>query len=69
MTKLKLGQEYFYLQHDMVKWAHANLGPGGWRKPDRERWGDNWGLQVMFGCQTWYFVDEKDAIMFELKWR
>lgn len=68
MKTLTFGKSHYHLHNEMILWARANIGPGGWRKPSKELWGDTWGIIIAFGNQEWYFVDEKHATMFALRW-
>lgn len=67
MTELALDRKYYHLHTEMIEWARKNIGTGGWRRPNTER-GDTWGLIIAFGHQQWYFINEKDAMIFTLKW-
>lgn len=69
MKHLTFGKDRYHLHKEMIQWAEDNIGTGGWRKPDRERWGDSWGIVINFGNQDWYFVDEHDATLFALRWQ
>ena len=68
MKTLKFGKNKYHLHTEMIQWAKDNIGTGGWRIPSKELWGDSWGIVINFGEQTWYFVDEKHATMFVLRW-
>jgi hypothetical protein len=68
MTTLQLDRSYYPIQSEMARWCYDNIGMGGWRLPDRERWGDKWGIESIFGQTTFHFLDEKDATLFALRW-
>lgn len=59
--------------YEIIEWLRANIGPGGYREPSLDRWGDLWGcteLDTLPGPGTLLvkFVNEADATMFKLKW-
>ena len=65
---VEFGKDKYHLQNDMIQWCRDNLGTGGWRQPSLKLWGDHWGIVCAFGNTTFYFIEEKDAIMFRLRW-
>jgi hypothetical protein len=69
MKQLSFGKDKYHLHTEMVQWARDNIGTGGWRVPSQKLWGDTWGIVINFGKQDWYFINEKDAIMFALRWK
>ena len=61
-------KEKYHQQQEMVEWCKKNIGPGGWREPNLERWGDLWGIESFFGKSTFYFIKASDATFFKLVW-
>lgn len=69
MTKVQFGKDHYHLQNEMIEWCKKYISPNyGWRKPDKERWGDDWGIVSMFGNSFFYFIEERNATLFALRW-
>lgn len=69
MITVKFGKDRYHLQETMIKWCREHISANyGWREPNRERWGDDWGIACAFGTTFFYFVDEEDAMFFKLRW-
>lgn len=68
MKQLSYSKAHYHLHNDMIRWARENIGPGGWRVPSKELWGDTWGIVINFGNQDWYFIRDEDATVFALRW-
>lgn len=54
---IRFDSAHTYLINVMVKWCEQNLFQGGYYEP-------NWHYQY----NTFYFVDEKEYLMFVLRW-
>ena len=70
MTKVEVDNTSHY---DIINWLRANIGPGGYRTPNADLWGDRWGCteidtQPGPGRLIVEFINEEDALLFKLKW-
>ena len=68
MHEIRFGKDRYHQHEEMITWCKANLGPGGWREPSFERWGDFWGVEINFGNTTFVFEREDLFVLFCLRW-
>jgi hypothetical protein len=71
MTQIEVSKRQYHLNDAMINWCRNNIsGFGGWVYSDPDDWheGRTWAVSSMFGNTTFYFVDDKDATVFVLKW-
>ena len=64
MTEFQFGKDRYHEINDMVKWCRALIGPGSWLGYPN----DVWSIEQAFGNSVFRFKNEKDAIMFSLRW-
>lgn len=70
MIEVHFGKAKYHLQNEMIEWCKEYISPHyGWREPSRERWGDDWGVSSYFGNTWFYFIEEKHANWFKLRWQ
>ena len=67
MQSIKFGKDRYHLNSEMYEWLVERLGPGGWYKGsiDSEH---RWAWESAFGNTIYHFRDDRDAIIFLLKW-
>jgi hypothetical protein len=66
MIEFKFGKDQYHLQEEIRAWCRSNFGPGMWCNPKDHT--QIWGFDHAFGNTTYYFKNEKDAIIFTLRW-
>ena len=70
MISVAFDRDKYSIHQKMIDWTRDNISKNyGWRYPDKERWGDDWGVDTTFGYTTFYFLKEEHASFFILKWR
>ena len=65
LIEIKLGREYYHQYLDITSWCERQFGLGDWGDPAK---GSSWGSETSFGYTHLYFRNEKDALLFCLKW-
>lgn len=70
MTQIKLDRNHYHKTHEIEDWLRKNIGRGTWYAGELDHLNLNmkWTISQMFGYTTITFRDDKDAIMFTLKW-
>ena len=67
ITKVSVGKDRYHEQEEMISWCRKNLGKGGWNQS--LVLGDNrWRVDSMFGETQFWFKQERDYLLFCLKW-
>ena len=71
--KVHYDRDEYSLHAPREKWCREHIGKGSWGDP--RGWTDGintqdakWAIQSIFGETFFYFREEKDAMMFVLKW-
>lgn len=65
ITEVQFGKDRYHQINDMADWCYEHFGSGGQlARPD-----DKWALDMAFGNSFFKFKNEKDAIMFILRWK
>lgn len=59
--------------YDIIDWLRRNVGNGGYREPNPDRWDDLWGCTEIDtlpgpGRLLVKFVRDEDAVLFKLRW-
>jgi hypothetical protein len=67
MIEFKFGKDKYHLQEEIRAWCRANFGPGMWSNPKDHT--QDWGWDSGFGNTHYFFKNEKDAIIFALRWQ
>ena len=67
INKIILPRERYSEAKDIIAWCNDNIGEGDpWNdkifKPNK------WCCRIDFGYQHFQFIDERDALMFALRW-
>jgi hypothetical protein len=69
---IHFGKDQYHLQGKMQNWCTSQFGPGNWiSEREVKDWTGmqvNWTIHSMFGNTYFSFQNEKDAILFALKW-
>lgn len=69
MTKkeyeITFGKEKYHLHREMIDWCNNYIGAGGFITADDETL---WDLSIAFGNSTYYFKNERDLVIFSLRW-
>ena len=75
MTKtVEFGKDKYHLQYDMEKWCKEHIGKNplytSWVSGEPRSWEGmgTWCMSTMFGTTFFYFKEEKDAVLFALRW-
>lgn len=82
MIEIILDKTKFLLQQDMITWCYRTVGLGGiisdnfvpvakkaiLLPDDWEKKGYVWALSTNSGQSHFYFTNDKDALLFTLKW-
>jgi hypothetical protein len=67
ITKVSFGKDRYHQQEDMIRWCKTTLGKGGWGQS--LVLGDNrWRVDSMFGSTHFWFKEERDYLLFTLRW-
>jgi len=67
IIKISFGKDRYHEQEDMIRWCRKNLGTGGWQCS--LVLGDNrWRVDSMFGSTQFWFKEERDYLLFCLRW-
>lgn len=67
ITKVSFGKDRYHQQEDMIRWCKTTLGKGGWGQS--LVLGDNrWRVDCMFGNTHFWFKEERDYLLFTLRW-
>jgi len=67
IRRISFGQDRFHQQEEMISWCKRHCGDGGWQaitKSDKARW----SVDSMFGHTHFFFKEEKDLVLFSMKW-
>lgn len=67
ITKVSFGKDRFHEQEDMIQWCRKNLGTGGWNQ-SLVLGESRWRVDSMFGNTHFWFKEERDYLLFCLKW-
>lgn len=68
ITKVSFGKDRFHEQEAMISWCRKNLGTGGWNKSLVLNDDTRWRVDSMFGNTHFWFKQERDYLLFCLKW-
>ena len=69
ITEIVFGKDRFHLNPEMGEWLIEHFGRGSWHKygvvddPNCR-----WAWESTFGITRYYFRDERDAMLFSLRW-
>lgn len=61
---IDFGKDRYHEREDMIAWCRDNIGRGGYIPHEY----NSWEIDTIFGNSTFRFKNEKDAIMFTLRW-
>lgn len=70
--EIRLSNQYYHLQRDMMAWCKENVGLGGWKQsptllfPNQDQW--VWTIESGFGTTFFTFVNEADGTKFREVW-
>lgn len=67
ITKVTFGKDRFHQQEEMIRWCKQNIGDGGWSQSLTQE-SKKWRVDSMFGNTDFWFKEEKDYLLFCLKW-
>ena len=70
LIEIHFDRRAYHLIKQMMDWCYDNIGPGGYGMPldTSDKPQQVWGIDVAFGNATFYFRNEQDAMMFNLRW-
>ena len=70
MIEVVFEKDRYHNIRTMETWCRENIGVGGWVYSDPKDWEEErkWAITSIFGRTTFYFIDDKDATMFTLRW-
>lgn len=67
IRRISFGRDRFHQHQDMIRWCYQHCGKGGYHafsKDDNARW----SVDTMFGNTHFFFKEEKDVVLFTMKW-
>jgi ABC-type uncharacterized transport system ATPase subunit len=64
MTEINISKRRYHELGDMIAWCRVIIGTGGYIMNDD----DLWGIVTVFGESKFFFVEERDATAFTLRW-
>jgi len=66
-NKITLGKDKYHLNKEMMEWCLEFVGGDNIGSPPT---GINptWDVTIVFGNSTYYFKNERDLILFKLRW-
>lgn len=59
LHRVQFGKDRYHEIQDMAQWCQENIGAG--RYPP-------WAVETRFGNTFFFFVNERDATLFSLRW-
>jgi hypothetical protein len=69
IIKITLNKDRYHEQEAIVKWCQKHLGPGGWNTSlVLNNRGEQWRVDSIFGSTHFWFKQERDYLLFALKW-
>lgn len=69
IIKVTITKDRFHEQDAMVEWCKKTLGPGGWNTSlVLNNKGEQWRVDSIFGSTHFWFKQERDYLLFALKW-
>lgn len=65
--RVSLGKDRYHQHREIIEWCEENCGEGGYGSFSRDE-NAKWSVDGIFGNHHFFFKDEKDFIMFTLRW-
>jgi hypothetical protein len=67
IRRISFGKDRFHEQDAMIEWCKQHCGEGGYHAFTK-REDARWSVDRMFGHAHFFFKEEKDVVLFSMKW-
>ncbi len=67
IRRISFGKERYHEYLDMIAWCEKHCGDGGYHAFTRNN-DARWSVETMFGNTHFFFKEEKDVVLFSMKW-
>lgn len=67
IRRVSFSKDRYHQQVEMINWCEQHCGEGGWSAFSRNE-NARWSVDGMFGHTHFFFKEEKDLVLFTMRW-